>query len=109
VSDPRYVPRSFALDASDFGRKAEIEWVDPEGLLPAELDRLRASQLQHRYSFAISAAIRAGYPSTVAYARRAGIPAATLQRMLRGESVMRIEDIAVARRTLGLFTDVLGL
>lgn len=108
MSDPRYVPRAFALRATEFGRKPEIAWVESRTLTLLELDRLRASQLQHRYSYAIAAAIGASYPSTMAFTERAGIKTATLQRMLRGETVMRLEDIAAARRLLGLFTDVLG-
>jgi len=66
--------------------------------------------LQHGYAFQIRLAIRSSRFETVkAFAEKSGLNYARFTRMLRGEIVMRLEDVATAERLLpGVFAPLLS-
>ncbi|TFC99189.1 hypothetical protein E3T25_16110 [Cryobacterium sandaracinum] len=128
MTDARFRPRDFALTPDRFGRPTGIEWksiqvvdwVIPED--PAELQdlrrryadwrtnawRLQAAQMQHYYAMRIRRAIAEGtqvkgrgMTRSRVYAQMAGISYDRLVKMLRGEVIMRLEDVAAADRMLG--------
>lgn len=100
---PRYVPRNYASrDAAVFGKQEKLRWRSIDELTDHELDELRASQMQHALALRINDQILYRFQSLVDYADFASIKPATLGRMLRGETVMRLEDIARAERLLGV-------
>jgi len=100
MSDSRYVPRSFAVTPTEFGQKSGIEWVPDTDLPNKELDWLRASQLQHGFSRQIRLAIGRDYESVQEFADVNELDYRRLSRMLRGEAIMRLEDLAAIERTL---------
>jgi hypothetical protein len=106
---PRYVPRNYApRDAAVFGKQRELRWVSVDNLTNDELDERRAAQIQHSISLQINEQILYRFDSLVDYADFAGAKPATLGRMLRGETVMRLEDIARAERLLGIESGLRG-
>ena len=71
---------------------------------PADLDRLQASKAQHRSSVRIRGFIKARSGNVEKFAAEHELNYARLSRMLRGEIVMTLLDMAVAERLLpGVF------
>lgn len=98
----RYEPRSFAVDFHDFGSVRKIRWKAEASLSGAELDYLLASQLQHAYAVRINEQIAKLHGTMREYANATGHNYQRLGRMLRGEIVMRLDDISNAERHLGI-------
>lgn len=98
----RYEPRSFAVDFHDFGSVRKIRWKAEDSLSGEELDYLLASQLQHTYAVKINEQITNLHGTVREYAKVAGHNYQRLGRMLRGEIVMRLDDISNAERQLGI-------
>ncbi|MEX1080161.1 MAG: hypothetical protein WED09_13760 [Homoserinimonas sp.] len=98
----RYEPRSFAVDAHNFGRVRKVRWKPDEAFTGSELDYLLASKMQHAYAVVINEQILDHHGSIREYAASAGHNYQRLGRMLRGEIVMRLDDITNAERQLGI-------
>lgn len=81
---------------------ADIRWSDAKRYSNLELDQLAASRWQHRIAYAINERVLFDYDSLVDYAQFSGVNYARLGRLLRGEAVIRLEDVATAERVLGL-------
>ena len=101
MSDSRYVPRSFAVTPTDFGQKSTIEWVS-DADLPNKIDWLRASQLQHGFARQIRLAIGRDFESVQEFADVNELDYRRLSRVLRGEAIMRLEELAAVERILTL-------
>jgi hypothetical protein len=99
VPGPRYAPRDFTSEPAAFGRAARLTWPPP--LTRKDAVRRRAAQLQHRYALRIRARLVAKRLNVSGYAKEAGTNYDRLARVLRGEVVMRLEDIALADLVLG--------
>lgn len=104
MSDNRYVPRNFFKNDLDFGKpdatlaiKDRVDW--PAGTTE---DQVRAARLQHFVAQVMLTQISARYPSQQAFAVEIGMKPARFGRILRGDNVMRLEDIGTAERLLGL-------
>jgi len=102
MSDSRYVPRAFAVTPAEFGQKSNIEWVSDADLPNKELDWLRASQLQHGFAHQIRVAIGRDFESVQEFADVNELDYRRLSRVLRGEAIMRLEDLATIERTLSM-------
>ena len=102
MSDSRYVPRSFAVTPTDFGQKSTIEWVSDADLPNKEIDWLRASQLQHGFARQIRLAIGREFESVQEFADVNELDYRRLSRVLRGEAIMRLEELAAVERILTL-------
>jgi len=104
MPDNRYVPRKFFKNDLDFGTpdvklvlKERTDW--PAG---ATEDQARAAHLQHQVAQVMLTQITARYPSIQAFAAEIGMKPARFGRMVRGDNIMRLEDIGTAQRLLGL-------
>lgn len=99
MSNPRYRPRAFTLEPFGFGRVETIKW--DEATPPA---RLRAAQLQHQYAIEIRTLALKTFGSIKAYAETIGQSEDRLLKVLRGDAIMRLEDLAAAQVHLGWTT-----
>ncbi len=104
MSDNRYVPRKFFKNDLEFGRpnatlliKDRVDW--PAG---STEDQLRAARLQHVVVQVMLTQISVRYLSQQAFADEIGMKPARFGRIVRGDNVMRLEDIGTAERLLGL-------
>lgn len=100
----RYVPRSYATEPERFGRPGKpLTWrevgVGPHDVPLTEQDWLRAAQIQEQFARRVRDQI--GGPVTD-FAETHEISYGRLSRMLRGENVMKLEDVAELERLLGL-------
>ena len=104
MSDPKYVPRQYLRLPSMFGRPSPyLQWA-----ITATVDeavKLRAAQLQHEFSIRIREGLAARGSSKQNYAIAAGMSYDRFIKVLRGEAVMRIDDIAQADLLLGRVTE----
>lgn len=99
MSNPRFRPRNYVQGANGFGGYGEVDWIVPRS--DDEADRLMAAQMQHRFARQIRRSAGAQYGSVRAYADNHGLSYDRLAKLLRGETLMRLEDIAQADRLLG--------
>ncbi len=98
VSAPRFRPQHYTTEPRAFGRAFDLVWRKPwPG--PSE-DRLLASQMQNTYAFLIQDEAIRQHGSLKKYAEEAGVDYQRLTKLLRGEAIMRLEDIANAHRHL---------
>ena len=102
MSSPRYRPNSYLVDPRAFGR-AGVEWrqLAPEAS-EGEKDQLGASMKQHAVAKAVRSAARRKHGSVHEYAQLNEINYQRLSGVLRGDLILRLEDIANAERNLGL-------
>jgi len=101
VSDPRFKPRSYTLDPKGFGKVAQLRWREVTD--PTEDTQLITARVQHDFAYAITEAVANSPHRTVkAYAHATGTDYQRLTRILRGDAIMRLEDIADAHRNLGI-------
>ena len=99
MAGPRFSPRDFAEDAAGFGRVPAVRWRSAADR--REEVFLRAAQLQHQQSLRIRKRMEARGLSPKQYAAQAGTNYPRLLRVLRGEAILRLEDIALADLVLG--------
>lgn len=99
MSDPRFRPRSSAAEESAFGKALRISWYKPTS--PSRVACLAAAQLQHRYAVRINNRLRELGKSVRDYSEMAGVGYDRMTKVLRGEAVMRLEDVTDAERLLG--------
>lgn len=88
----------------DFGLPgAELIWRPAsEWLSGATEDQARASSIQHRVAQTINERASVIYRTRREFAADVGIDYERLGRVLRGEYVMRLEEIGAAERAFGL-------
>lgn len=101
MTTPRYVPRDFLADGyqSLFGKAPKVPWTSQT--TQARKERLEAARMQHLYAVVIRDRIKTRYGSIRAYAAAAGQDEQRLARVLRGQTVMRLDDIGTAIVLLG--------
>lgn len=98
MSNPRFHPNSFTYEPLAFGKAEVIKWKD----VPLQdADRLLAAQIQHSLACLISKQARSKYGSLRAYAETADLNYDRLVKILRGEQILRLEDLAAAERHIG--------
>lgn len=100
MSDPRYRPRDFCDQPEFYGKFEPLSWRSAPSA--EERARLIAAQLQHRYSMRIQARLRERRETLKSYAARPETPSYDrLTKVLRGEAIMRFEDVGLAHLLLG--------
>ncbi|MFP7834636.1 hypothetical protein [Marisediminicola sp. LYQ134] len=100
MSDSRYVPHHFSAEPSSFGRAKDMRWR--EDIPDEQRPQRAAAELQHRYALRIRARMRAGEGMTGReYAESVGSSYDRTMKILRGQLIMRLEDIAAADLLLG--------
>lgn len=104
MSDPRFTPRRYTTDPDLFGKARVVGWQNDLRSVH-EQDRLAAAQMQHDYAFEIRRRVREQYKSMNQYAQAFGVSYDRLAKVMRGDAIMRLEDIAQAERLLGNFTE----
>ena len=107
MSDPRFQPRLMAepFDRHKFGKTVEISWL--EGSTELEKRRIAAARLQHALAVQITARLREKRQNIRVYAEHAGVSYDRMAKVLRGEALLRLEDVADAERILGSMTPML--
>jgi hypothetical protein len=95
VSDPRFRPRNYVQGSGAFGGYGEVDWIVPRS--DDEADRLSAAQMQDRLARQIRRSAAAQYGSVRAYADNHGLSYDRLTKLLRGETLMRLEDSRPSR------------
>lgn len=104
MSDPRFRPRAYAEEPLGFGKVESIRWIEAGSDLDA--DRILASKLQHEYAVRINRRLKELGKSVRQYAGMTGVGYDRMTRVLRGDAVMRLEDVAQAERLLhGITTE----
>lgn len=86
-------------DRQNFGKVAEISWL--QGSSEAEASQIEAARLQHALALKITGRLRERGYSIRAYADLAGVGYDRMAKVLRGEALMRLEDVSDAERLLG--------
>lgn len=101
MSDPRFHPREMAApsDRHNFGKVEAISWRE----CTTELDASQngAARLQHALALIIAGRLRDKGHSIRSYAKLVGLGHDRMAKVLRGEVVMRLEDVSDAERLLG--------
>ncbi|GGI00151.1 hypothetical protein GCM10007170_36630 [Arthrobacter liuii] len=87
-------------DRPYFGKVARISWL--EGRTETEKKRIATARLQHALAVKITGTLRGMRYNVRSYAKLAGVSYDRMAKVLRGEALMRLEDIADAERLLGL-------
>ncbi|KGJ76927.1 hypothetical protein GY21_08780 [Cryobacterium roopkundense] len=99
MSNPRYRPRAYAQIPVEFGKYEEISWLAPANV--AEQDRLWAARWHHLYACRINKRLRESGQTVAQYAEMTGSRYDRLSKMLRGDVLIKFEDVAQAERLLG--------
>lgn len=99
MSSPRYRPRDFCVDPGAFGKARNIDWLKPA---QAQLHFLAASKIQHAFAWRIRLALKESALPAKTYAIRSGTSYDRLMKMLRGETIMRLEDLGQAEALLDM-------
>lgn len=99
MSNPRFVPRAYAQMPAQFGKHKVIDWVKPESQMQKE--RLVAAQIQHEFAFRIWRRLKFLRRPISEYAKALGVSYDRTAKVLRGATIMRLEDIAAAEIELG--------
>ena len=104
MSNPAYEPRSYAKQPDLFGKHSVMEWKPTAvGASNTTLDQIAAAKRQHVIAMAIHNAVMKNATSVRAYAAsRHEIEYSRFSGVLRGEYVMKLDDIAYAERDLEL-------
>lgn len=107
MSDPRYRPKDMVSPAHrrDFGKVKAVDWI--EGHTNVEASRIAAAQLQHALAVRITDRLWEKRLNIRDYAELANVGYDRMVKVLRGEAVMRLEDVADAQRLLGTTADLL--
>jgi hypothetical protein len=100
----KYVPRAFFQNDIDFGDPTKkLLWRGRAEWPPnTNEDQAAAAWTQHLLAGAILSQVEARYASMLAFTKAAGINYDRFGRIVRGEYVMRLEDVALAGRLLGV-------
>lgn len=101
MTSPRYQPRTLALEPRGFGRALRLRWRD---VSEVNADQLGAAHLQHLIAYEIRDQAERQCGSIREYATLSGQKYDRLAGVLRGDQIMRLEDIAIAQRHLGIST-----
>ena len=93
VSDPRFRPRHFCAEPVAFGKATVVGWVQADGAR----EQAEAARLQHECAVQIRREAIERFGSVGRYAESIGQTPDRLRKVLRGEAVMQLEDLAAAR------------
>jgi hypothetical protein len=94
VSDPRFRPSAF-VKGGQYGRELRVTWQLPS-TLPNPEKLLAAAVVQHVHVARIRTLIYRDFNSVGAYAQTIGSPPDRLRAIIRGDRLLRTEDIADA-------------
>jgi hypothetical protein len=95
----RFKPRSYSSEPKSFGKAANIGWKSFSD--PAEKDRQWAAQFQHGYAVRINRRLQELGMTSREYSALTGVGYDRITKVLRGDAVIRLEDVSQAERLLG--------
>lgn len=99
MTNPRFRPRQYAHIPSEFGKFDVITWNPPAS--PEDNDRLWAAKVHHTFACRINRRLRERRETVAKYAEMTGTGYDRMGKMLRGDVLIKFEDIAQADRLLG--------
>lgn len=102
MSDPRFQPRLMAVPSERyrFGKVVEISWL--EGSTKLEGKQIATARLQHDLAVKIMRRLRNMGQNIRGYAELADVSYDRMAKVLRGEALMRLEDVTDAEQILGV-------
>jgi hypothetical protein len=100
VSNPSYRPKSFSTEPLQFGKSLNIGWKPVE---PGTEELHLASRIQHQQCVAIHRAVteRYSYRRLKGYTSAIGKPYEQFRRIMRGDAVLHLRDLAEAKVHFG--------
>jgi len=100
MSNPSYQPKSFSTEPLQFGKTLHIGWKQIE---PGTEELHMAAQIQHQQCVAIHKAIieRYSYRRLKGYTNAVGRPYEQFRRIMRGDAVLHLRDLAEAKLHFG--------
>ena len=90
---PRFAPRDFLAQPSQFGRAAQPVWLPPTDDTLLTKSRRALALLQHNLARGVEAEIRERGITQKQLAEELGVPAGTLGKKLRGHDALFGEDV----------------
>jgi hypothetical protein len=99
MSQPRYIPRIYAENPSEFGKVEHIRWPTPK--LHSDRELASAAHLQHYFSHRVLARLGELGLSLRKYASMTGQNYDRVIKVYRGNTVLKIEEIFRAELLLG--------
>ena len=100
MSSPKFQPRRSAMSADQFGKAEFVIWREnPKS--PTAAEYLATAKMQHAYAVVIRKRARTKYQSIKGYAEACGVSYDRMTKVLRGEALMRLDDIGQAQHLLG--------
>ncbi|MFJ3490613.1 helix-turn-helix domain-containing protein [Leifsonia aquatica] len=100
VSDPKFRPREYMVDPAGFGRVESSKFLEPSGSIEDAV-RIRASKWQHTFAYLTRDLMRAKRLNQKDLAARSHMSYDRVSRVLRGDVLLRLEDMAAFERVLG--------
>ncbi|MFJ4175379.1 hypothetical protein [Microbacterium sp. NPDC089696] len=108
MSNPRYIPRMFAVTPRLFGQQEKLDWVDLEPDADARTRAHRsAAKTQHQISYGVQSLYmpHSDQATITALASKLEVPYDRLHKVLSGRAVMQLEDIGRLREVVGAELD----
>ncbi|MBB5633121.1 ribosome-binding protein aMBF1 (putative translation factor) [Cryobacterium mesophilum] len=102
MTTARFRPRDCARTPAAFGYSREIRWADESGASDDRLDQIGTAKLQHEFAYRIRDALAARDLTVKDFAEMEGQDYFRWRRLLRGEIIMRLEDVTRVERSLEL-------
>lgn len=96
-------PRTCLVQPSDFGKRVDVEWRRDRPLTD-----LITAEVQHRYACMTKAVIKMQYGSIQKYCDASGESYQRVARVLRGESMMTVNDLGKAIERLHISIAFVG-
>lgn len=94
----KLAPRDYSLEPEGFGKAFSLRWKPADSVLQARY--IRAAQMQHQVSLTIALKLRSLGQTRREYAEAVEMSYDRVTKILRGDSLMHLEDIAAADKTL---------
>lgn len=101
MTTPRFEPKAYCVRPKDFGRRG-VEFLDPDDLHPDERNRVWVAKLQSEVASKLRDRMLYADLTLEEVASDLGMTASRLGRLIRGEIVLRLEDLADLDRELGV-------
>ncbi len=99
MTNPPVQPRDSCQVPALFGKSDFVFWLEPRNDM--ERRNFQTAYMQHAYCWAIRSKARDKFNSIERYAKATGQKYDRLARVLRGQHVLRLDDIGLAIVVLG--------
>jgi hypothetical protein len=98
VTDSRFKPASWCEVRDEFGKKEVIAWRTESATTLDAADQLRVAQIHHDLVVRVWRALRARGWRVEDYAEEVGYSLDRMGKLMRGEAILRLEDVAATER-----------